>query len=71
LEGSIIILLNKPKKLSTAIPSILNGSERSQKIGYIIKAKIASGQQKIKSIIQIINVNMFKDNYFVSLLKVK
>lgn len=43
---------------STAIPSNLNGSVSIQKIGYNISAKIASGQQSIKRMIQAMNVTM-------------
>jgi len=48
----------KPKKPSTAIPSILNGIVSIQKIGYSTKAKIASGQQRIKRMIQAMNVTI-------------
>jgi len=40
------------------MPSNLNGSEIIQKTGYSTKAKIASGQQSIKRMIQAMNVNM-------------
>lgn len=58
LAGSIMMPLNKPKNPSTAMPKTLNGRVRIQKIGYNIKAKIANGQQNIKSMIHAINVNM-------------
>jgi hypothetical protein len=53
-----MIPLINPKMPSTAIPSIRKGIEITQKIGYSIKAKIAIGQQRIKSIIQPMNVNI-------------
>jgi hypothetical protein len=53
-----MMLFNKPKTPSTAIPSNLNGRVSSQKTGYSTKAKIASGQQSIKRMIQAINVSM-------------
>ncbi len=43
---------------STAKPGILNGSVSSQKKGYSINAKMASGQQRIKRMIQAMNVNI-------------
>jgi len=49
---------SNPKKPSTAIPSNLNGSVSIQKTGYNTKAKIASGQQRIKRMIQAMNVNI-------------
>jgi hypothetical protein len=49
---------NKPKTPSTAIPSNLNGNTSIQKTGYNTNAKIASGQQRIKRMIQAINVNI-------------
>jgi len=54
----MMIPFSKPKIPSTAIPRILNGSESIQKTGYSTKAKIARGQQSIKSIIQAMNVNI-------------
>jgi hypothetical protein len=54
----MIIPFNNPNTPSTAIPKIRNGRESIQKIGYRIKARIASGQQIIKRIIQIKNVNI-------------
>jgi hypothetical protein len=54
----VMMLFNKPKTPSTAIQSNLNGSESTQKIGYSTKAKIASGQQRIKRMIQAMNVNI-------------
>ncbi len=57
-DGSIIMPLNIPRNPSTAIPNILNGKVRIQKTGYNIKAKIASGQHRMKRINQTINVNM-------------
>jgi len=53
-----MMLFSKPKTPSTAIPSNLNGSEIIQKTGYSTKAKIARGQQSIKSIIQAMNVSI-------------
>jgi hypothetical protein len=53
-----MIPLINPKMPSTAMPSILNGIEMIQKIGYSSKAKIAMGQQRIKRIIQPMNVNI-------------
>jgi hypothetical protein len=53
-----MIPFSNPKKPSTAIPSNLNGSVSIQKTGYSIKAKIASGQQRIKSMIQAMNIIM-------------
>jgi hypothetical protein len=47
-----------PKTPSTAIPSILNGRESIQKTGYSTNAKMASGQQRIKRMIQAMNVNI-------------
>jgi len=58
LPGSVMMLFSKPKTPSTAIPSNLNGSEIIQKTGYSTKAKIASGQQSIKRMIQAMNVNI-------------
>jgi len=58
LPGSMMIPFSKPKIPSTAIPRILNGSESIQKTGYSTKAKIARGQQSIKSIIQAMNVSI-------------
>jgi len=58
LPGSVMMLFSNPKTPSTAIPSNLNGSVSTQKIGYSTNAKIASGQQSIKRIIQAMNVNM-------------
>jgi hypothetical protein len=49
---------SKPKIPSTAIPSILNGSVSIQKTGYSTNAKIARGQQSIKSMIQAMNVSI-------------
>ena len=49
---------SKPKMPSTAIPSNLNGSVSIQKTGYNTKAKIANGQQRIKRMIQAMNVNI-------------
>jgi len=49
---------SKLKTPSTAIPSILNGIDSIQKMGYNTSAKIASGQQSIKRMIQAKNVNM-------------
>jgi len=43
----------KAKVLFTAIPSNLNGRQSIQKTGYSSKAKIASGQQSIKRMIQV------------------
>ena len=40
------------------MPSNLNGSVSNQKMGYSTKAKMASGQQNIKRMIQAMNVNM-------------
>ena len=53
LPGNRIIPFNNSKAPSTAIPNIRKGSVSSQKMGYNTRARIASGQQKIKSIIQI------------------
>ena len=53
-----MMLFNKVKMPSTAIPSNLNGSVSIQKTGYSTKAKIASGQQRIKRMIQAMNVNI-------------
>ena len=50
--------LNKSNMPLTAIPSNLNGSVSIQKTGYSTNAKIASGQQRIKRMIQVINVNI-------------
>jgi len=58
LPGNIITPFSKLKMPSTAIPSNLNGSVSIQKIGYNISAKIASGQQSIKRMIQAMNVTM-------------
>ena len=58
LPGSMMMLFNKSKAPSTAMPSNLNGKVRIQKRGYSTKAKIASGQQSIKSMIQAMNVNI-------------
>ena len=49
---------SKPKTPSTAIPSNLNGKVSNQKTGYRTKARIASGQQSIKRMIQAMNVNI-------------
>jgi hypothetical protein len=53
-----MMLFNRAKMPSTAIPSNLNGSVSIQKKGYSTKAKIASGQQRIKRMIQAKNVNI-------------
>jgi hypothetical protein len=53
-----MMLFSKPKIPSTAIPSNLKGSVSSQKTGYSTKAKIASGQQSIKRMIQAMNVSI-------------
>lgn len=50
---------NKPKTPSTAMPSNLKGNVSSQKIGYIINAKIASGQHSINNMIHAMNENIF------------
>jgi hypothetical protein len=52
------MLFNRVKMPSTAMPSNLNGSVSIQKTGYNIKAKIASGQQRIKRMTQAMNVNI-------------
>lgn len=41
------------------MPSIRKGSVSNQKIGYSTSAKIASGQQRIKRMIQAMNVTMY------------
>ncbi|MBC7913603.1 MAG: hypothetical protein H7Y07_05700 [Pyrinomonadaceae bacterium] len=56
LPGSIMMPFNNPKMPSTAIPNNLNGSVSIQNKGYSTKAKIATGQQKIKRMIQAIKV---------------
>jgi hypothetical protein len=56
--GNIMIPFNNANSPSTAIPKIRNGMVRIQKIGYSTNARIASGQQNIKRIIQAKNVNM-------------
>ena len=58
LPGSIMMPFSKPKTPSTAIPSIWKGKDSIQKTGYSISAKIATGQQRIKSMIQARNLNM-------------
>jgi len=58
LPGSMMMLFSKPKTPSTAIPSNLNGKVSNQKTGYKTKARIASGQQSIKRMIQAMNVNI-------------
>ncbi|MEO5893223.1 MAG: hypothetical protein ABIQ31_23430 [Ferruginibacter sp.] len=58
----MMMLFNKPKTPSTAIPTNLNGSVSIQKKGYSTKAKIATGQQRIKRMIQAMNVNIGEDN---------
>jgi hypothetical protein len=54
----VIIPFNNPNTPSTAIPRMRNGIEMIQKIGYKTIAKIASGQQSIKSMIQNKNVSI-------------
>jgi hypothetical protein len=49
---------NNPNTPSTAIPKIRNGIEMIQKIGYSTNARIAIGQQSIKSMSQNKNVSM-------------
>lgn len=56
--GSMIMPFIKPKTPSTAIPSILKGSVSIQKTGYSTNAKMANGQQRIKRMIQAMNVNI-------------
>jgi hypothetical protein len=58
LPGSMMIPLRIPKTPSTAMPTNRNGSVSIQKKGYRTNAKIASGQQIIKRMIQAINVNI-------------
>jgi hypothetical protein len=53
-----MIPFNNANTPSTAIPKRRNGIEINQKIGYNIIAKIARGQQSIKSMIQNKNVSM-------------
>ncbi|MEO8860379.1 MAG: hypothetical protein ABI358_03095 [Ginsengibacter sp.] len=54
----MMMLFNKPKTPSTAMPSNLKGNVSNETIGYSTKAKIASGQQSINKMIQAMNVNM-------------
>lgn len=61
-----MMLFNRLKTPSTAIPSSLNGSVSIQKTGYSTKAKIATGQQRIKRMIQTKNVTIGEDNYRLS-----
>ena len=56
LPGSIMMPFSKLKTPSTAIPSILKGRVSIQKTGYSTNAAIASGQQRIKRMIQAKNV---------------
>ena len=58
LPGSMMMPFNKSKVPSTAMPNNLNGKVSIQKTGYSSKAKIASGQQSIKRMIQAMNVNI-------------
>jgi hypothetical protein len=58
LPGNIIIPFNNSKAPSTANPNIRKGNVSSQKMGYHTRAKIASGQQRIKRIIQIRKVSI-------------
>jgi hypothetical protein len=53
-----MIDFKRPNTPSTAMPSNLNGSIISHIIGYSIRARIASGQQKINSNIQAMKVIM-------------
>jgi hypothetical protein len=50
-----MMALNKSNTALTVIPTSLNGSRRSQTIGYRIKPRIARGQQSTSKINQSTN----------------
>lgn len=52
------ISFNRLNTPSTAKPSILNGNNSSQKIGYKMRAIIANGHEIINKNINTINVNI-------------